>query len=83
MGELYKLEDSHSWRIKGLYAENAAMKDELSRLRAERNRLLKFIEGIATNYDCDSDGHKYGTHCRCCEAYTLLAAIEAVRGGKQ
>lgn len=43
----------------------------------DRHRLLeecrKFIKEIATGFDCDEDGHKYGTHCRCCEAEKLLA----------
>ena len=30
-------------------------------------------------FDHDSDAHKYGTFCRCCEADKLLAAL--ARGG--
>lgn len=34
--------------------------------------LIAFVQDIATNYDCDADGHKYGTYCRRCEAARIL-----------
>jgi hypothetical protein len=36
-------------------------------------RLEEFAKGIAENYDCDADAHRYGTTCRCCEARRVLA----------
>lgn len=33
--------------------------------------VIDFIRDIATNWDCDSDGHKYDTGCRKCEAKKL------------
>jgi hypothetical protein len=34
--------------------------------------LLVFIKDIATNWDCDSDAHRYNTTCRACEATKIL-----------
>lgn len=33
---------------------------------------IKFIHDIATNWDCDTDSHKYGNPCRKCEANDIL-----------
>lgn len=35
-------------------------------------QLLDFIRDVATNWDCDVDGHKYNTGCRKCSASELL-----------
>ena len=37
------------------------------------NELEYFVRDVATNYDCDSDAHRYGTRCRQCEANKLLS----------
>jgi len=37
---------------------------------------VELLRDIATNYDCDSDGHKYGTGCRACKAQAFLARYE-------
>ena len=31
-----------------------------------------FCKDVADNYDCDSDGHKYNTGCRSCNAKAVL-----------
>ena len=44
-------------------------------LLVKRVKLLEaFAVDIRDNYDCDSDAHKYGTPCRCCEAEYVLTA---------
>ena len=48
------------------------LKHEIEALQMQNSLFRKFIENVSTNYDCDSDGHKYGTGCRCCEANELL-----------
>lgn len=35
-------------------------------------QLEKFVRSVERDWDCDQDGHKYGTGCRCCEAEELL-----------
>lgn len=52
--------------------ENSALKARVEKLREE-------LRDISENWDCDSDAHKYGTPCRCCQA---KAALEADGGGK-
>lgn len=34
--------------------------------------LESFVRDIRDNFDCDSDAHKYGTTCRCCEAMAVI-----------
>lgn len=34
-----------------------------------------FVKDAAHNWDCDEDGHKYGTYCRVCEAKIILGEI--------
>ena len=46
------------------------------RIQERYDRLVAFVNDIATNYDHDSDAHKYGTTCRVCEAEALLAYLE-------
>ena len=60
-------------------AEQIRNEGRVSYCNCERCRLLERIEeleGFARNvrdgYDCDEDGHKYRTGCRCCEADGLL-----------
>ena len=36
--------------------------------------LRSFADGVLSNYDCDSDAHRYNTACRCCDAAKVLAA---------
>ena len=38
-----------------------------------------FIDDIASNWDCDSDGHKYGTGCRMCAAHELMNKYDLSR----
>ena len=42
--------------------------EELEKLTA----FTAFVKDIRDNYDCDSDAHKYGTWCRCCQAAALI-----------
>jgi hypothetical protein len=48
----------------------------LSRLEARIKTLEQFLREVSQYYDCDSDGHKYNTHCRACEARDLLNAAD-------
>lgn len=44
-----------------------------ARLIAAAPELLSFAIYVRDNYECDSDAHKYGTPCRCCDAATVIA----------
>ena len=44
----------------------------IAALRARIAELEEFARDVAENWDCDSDGHKYKTGCRCCRAMKLL-----------
>ena len=35
-------------------------------------RYRDVLKSVFSNWDCDPDGHKYGTSCRCCEAEKAL-----------
>lgn len=37
-------------------------------------RLERFAKDCATNFDCDSDAHRYNTPCRACRANDLVDA---------
>ena len=47
-------------------------KDAVRRLADRVAALEQFAESCRDNYDCDSDGHRYNTGCRSCEAKELL-----------
>lgn len=47
-------------------------KQRIAELEAENERLRTFAKNIRDNFDCDSDGHKYGTYCRSCDAAKVL-----------
>ena len=51
---------------------NELPSEEKERLFARIAQLESFVSDIYSNWDCDSDAHKYGTPCRCCEAARLL-----------
>lgn len=40
--------------------------------KIRESSLFKWIRNINEGFDCDSDGHKYGTYCRACEAGEIL-----------
>lgn len=40
--------------------------------RAEIARLREFVREIRDDWDCDTDAHRYGTSCRCCDAEKLI-----------
>jgi len=50
----------------------AVLFQNLGEARARIRQLEQFIRNVRDNYDCDSDGHKYNTGCRVCEAKALL-----------
>lgn len=64
-------------------AESVAALAEVreKRLREDNMRLKAFVLWIFKGFDCDSDGHKYKTYCRTCDAGKLLAAL-ADQGAK-
>lgn len=37
-------------------------------LEARLESAERLLKDFRDNWDCDSDAHKYGTPCRCCEA---------------
>lgn len=39
---------------------------------AALREVMEFVRDVATNYDHDSDAHRYGTPCRECGAQKLL-----------
>ncbi len=41
-------------------------------LEKANTRLTEFVRDCRDNWDCDKDGHRYNTGCRCCEAETIL-----------
>lgn len=47
----------------------------VEQLQKQNAELVKFIKSIAENYDCDFDGHRYGTYCRKCEAEKILKSL--------
>lgn len=55
-------------------AHIAAVEDERDALRARVAELEAFARDVRDNWDCDSDGHRYDTGCRCCKAGKVLEA---------
>lgn len=49
--------------------------EELTQIRRERAQFKDFVRDCRDNWDCDSDGHKYKTGCRACEAKRLLEGV--------
>jgi N6-adenosine-specific RNA methylase IME4 len=45
---------------------------EVKALRARVAELEAFARDVRDNWDCDSDGHRYDTGCRCCKAAELV-----------
>ncbi len=39
--------------------------------------LYEFARDCRDNWDCDGDGHRYGTGCRKCAARDVLAILES------
>jgi hypothetical protein len=65
-------------RLIRLYKKIKPKKDEESTTSGEAGsgalppHIMSFLTSIADGFDCDSDGHKYGTYCRSCEANAYL-----------
>lgn len=57
---------------RNLGEDTVAAAPDISALVEEVERLRSFAHGVAVNYDCDQDAHKYGTPCRSCEAQKAL-----------
>lgn len=73
--ELAKLMDDAIAAAERELAERKLPIDDNARLLDERNRLIAFVKNIYSNFDCDEDGHKYNTYCRCCDAMKLLSGL--------
>ena len=58
-------DEPHDPQVDRLTSEN-------DRLRARVAELEEFARNVAYNYDCDTDAHRLGTRCRCCDAEALL-----------
>lgn len=62
-----------------LYAEAHNTYNSCQMLPSEMLEKLKYalrvFDDISTNYDCDKDGHKYGTGCRACAAAVAISTI--------
>lgn len=54
-------------------------KDNVRKIADQVKDMEKFIETISSDFDCDSDAHRYNTFCRCCEAEKLLNKINDYR----
>lgn len=53
----------------------AAAQAEIERLRKDYELMREFVCDCAYNWDCDQDGHKYKTGCRCCKATEMLCEM--------
>lgn len=62
-------EDHYSW---SKHIQTRGGDSDVLRLIARVEAFEEFARDVRDNYDCDSDAHKYGTRCRCCEAETVL-----------
>ena len=62
-------EDNARWIAAASPATVIQLCEDFERLRAA-------LEDVTKNWDCDSDGHKYKTGCRACEATKALAAVK-------
>lgn len=50
---------------------------ELQSAKARIEALESFAKSCANNWDCDEEGHRYGTECRACEAKLILESTKA------
>ena len=66
------LRDEPYERLPALAGELLIAAMRLEEMHARIKQLEEFVRDVATNYDCDADGHRYNTGCRCCEAEGLL-----------
>ena len=48
---------------------------EKSYSEEDLSSFIAFVKDIESNWDCDSDSHRYGTPCRSCEATKLLVKL--------
>jgi len=73
----------HNWKLNPIYDENCFDEIELDKSikqakemeRQEQEKvkpLIDFAKDCATNWDCDTDSHRYKTPCRMCEATKIL-----------
>lgn len=49
----------------------------------EFEEIINFIRNLDSNYDCDSDGHRYNTGCRTCQAAELYRKLCGEDGCKE
>lgn len=66
----------------GLEPEQAAFIITRELALNELYMCVESLRNVRDNYDCDTDAHKYGTVCRCCDAKSAIAAYDAKRGAK-
>ena len=50
-------------------SENGTLREALSRVRS-------LLVDIRDHWDCNEDGHRYGTGCRSCDATTILSVLD-------
>ncbi len=67
------LQDDGRWQV-AIHNAWPDLYRELTEASKRLETLEEFARDVRDNYDCDSDAHKYGTRCRCCEAAKLLDA---------
>jgi hypothetical protein len=60
------------------FIEGVKIKSNNTYTQADINSLFDFIESIKRNWDCDVDSHRYNTHCRACEAESILKKFNRI-----
>jgi hypothetical protein len=58
--------------IRRLSADLLDSRELIDKQEAIIKEMRSFCKDVADNYDCDSDGHKYNTGCRSCNAKSIL-----------
>lgn len=59
-------------KINDFAADLLDARELIDKQEAIIKEMRSFCKDVADNYDCDSDGHKYNTGCRSCNAKTIL-----------
>lgn len=56
----------------------ASLYDDRDKMIAGLKWAMSEFHSIHSDWDCDSDAHKYGTPCRCCEAEAAEKRLAAI-----
>ena len=64
MGNKHKL--SNHIRALLFSFDDKDKQDEIRKIAKRVEEMESFISDISSDFDCDSDAHRYGTTCRCC-----------------